>query len=106
QILAWNYRLTPEEKKKLNDLINQGLKLGKIRPSNSPYAAPVFFISKKDGSKRLVQDYQKLNEITIPDQFLLPRIDQLLDELKNVKMFNKLDIVWGYNNLQIRKGDE
>ena len=100
------YPMTKEEMDELDEFIEEGIKTGKLKPSKSPYAAPVFFIKKKDGSRRLVQDYRKLNEYTIPDHFPLPRIDNLLEELRDTKWFNKLDIVWGYNNLRIKEGDE
>ena len=72
----------------------------------SPYARPVFFIKKKDGSWRPIQDYRKLNQATIKDKYPLPRIQDLLNELKGSRYYTKLDIIWGYNNIRIKKGDE
>jgi len=54
----------------------------------------------------LVQDYRKLNQVTIKDKTPLPLIGEVIDKLKEVKYFNKLDLIWGYNNMQIREGDE
>jgi len=91
----------------LDEFIDNELKSGKIRPSKSPYASPCFFIGKKETiEKRLVQDYRKVNEITVKDQTPLPRIQDLLDTLQDYKYFNKMDIIWGYNNIRIREGDE
>ena len=67
---------------------------------------PCFYIPKKNGSLQLVQDYKKLNQVTIKDKTLLPLIGEVIDKLKEVKYFNKLDLIWGYNNVQIKEGDE
>jgi len=72
----------------------------------SRYAAPCFYIPKKDGSLRLVQDYRKLNLITIKDKTPLPLIGEVIDKLKEARYFNKLDLIWGYNNVRIKEGDE
>jgi hypothetical protein len=69
-------------------------------------ASPFFFIKKKDGSLRPVQDYRKLNELTIKNRYPLPLISELVDSLQNAKYFTKLDIRWGYNNVRIKEGDE
>lgn len=69
-------------------------------------ASPFFFIKKKDGSLRPVQDYRKLNEMTIKNRYPLPLIQELLDKLKGARHFTKLDVRWGYNNVRIKEGDE
>ena len=69
-------------------------------------ASPFFFIKKKDGSLRPVQDYRKLNEMTVKNRYPLPLIQELLDKLKGARYFTKLDIRWGYNNVRIKEGDE
>src|SRR5947207_888756 len=69
-------------------------------------ASPFFFIKKKDGSLRPVQDYRKLNELTIKNRYPLPLISELVDSLQDAKYFTKLDIRWGYNNVRIKEGDE
>ena len=69
-------------------------------------ASPFFFVNKKDGKLQPCQDYQYLNDWTIKNSYLLPLISEIMDELKGAKHFTKLDVHWGYNNIQIRKGDE
>ena len=79
---------------------------GKIRPSVSPQAAPVFFVAKKDGKKRLIQDYRYLNSHTVVDSYPLPDIKTLLDDLASLSYFAKFDVRWGFTNIQIKDGDE
>ena len=67
---------------------------------------PFFFVKKKDGKLRPVQDYRKLNEMTIKNRYPLPLIKELVDHLKGLKIFMKLNIRWGYNNIRIKEGDE
>ena len=68
--------------------------------------APVFFVGKKDGKKWMVQDYQYLNEWTIKNNYLLPLISDVLENIGTKKVFTKMDLRWGYNNVQIREGNE
>ena len=68
--------------------------------------SPFFFVRKKDGSLQPVQDYKKLNEMAVRNQYPLPLIQELIDKLKDAKVFTKMDIQWGYNNIQIKEGDE
>jgi hypothetical protein len=75
-------------------------------PLQSPLRAPVFFIKKKDGKLRFVQDYQALNAITRKNRYPLSLINDLIHRLKDAHYFTKLDVRWGYNNVRIRKGDE
>ena len=70
------------------------------------YVAPYFYIPKKDGLLQLVQDYRKLNQIIIKDKTPLPLIGEVIDKLKEVRYFNKLNLIWGYNNVRIKEGDE
>ncbi len=79
---------------------------GASAPSKSPFASPFFFVKKKDGTLRPVQDYRKLNEMTIKNHYLLPLISELIDKLRGAKYFTKLDVRWGYNNVRIREGNE
>ncbi len=69
-------------------------------------ASPFFFVKKKNESLWPVQDYRKLNDITIKNQYPLPLIQELIDKLKEVKWFKKMDVQWGYNNIRIKDGDE
>ena len=69
-------------------------------------ASPFFFVKKKDGKLRPVQDYRKLNEMTIKNRYPLPLIKELVDHLKGSRIFTKLDVRWGYNNIRIKEGDE
>jgi hypothetical protein len=77
-----------------------------IRQSKSPLRALVFFIQKKDGKLRFIQDYRALNAITRKNRYPLPLIDDLIHWLKCVHYFTKLDVRWGYNNVCIREGDK
>ena len=69
-------------------------------------ASPFFFVKKKDGKLRPVQDYHKLNEGTIKNKYPLPLIGELVDKIKDLVYFTKMDIRWGYNNIRIKEGDE
>jgi len=80
--------------------------VGLIVESNSRYAAPCFFIPKKDGTLQLVQDYRRLNQHTIKDKTPLPLINEVIDKLKDAKYFNKLDLIWEYNNVWIKEDGE
>ena len=100
------YPISPLEQKELDAFIEEGLATGRIRPSKSPMASPVFFIKKKDGSLRFVQDYRALNAMTIKNRYPIPLINDLINRLKGARFFTKLDVRWGFNNVRIRKGDE
>ena len=69
-------------------------------------ASPVFFIKKKDGALRLVQDYRALNAITVKNKYPLPLISELIEKLQGVRYFTKLDVRWGFNNVRMKEGDE
>jgi hypothetical protein len=90
-----------ELKKQLNELEQKGY----IRPRLSSWGAPVLFVKKKDGSMRLCVDYRTLNEVTVKNKYLLPRINDLFDQLKGAKYFSKIDLRSGYYQLRIRLGD-
>jgi len=70
------------------------------------YMVPCFYIPKKDSSLWLVQDYRKLNQVTIKDKMPLPLIGEVINKLKKAKYFNKLDLIWKYNNVQIKEDDK
>ncbi|SJL12751.1 uncharacterized protein ARMOST_16182 [Armillaria ostoyae] len=100
------YLLNPIEQKELDKFLDENLASGRIKPSKSPMASPFFFVKKKDGTLRPVQDYRKLNEMTIKNRYPLPLISELMDKLGSAKYFTKLDVCWGYNNVRIKKDDE
>jgi hypothetical protein len=100
------YPLTLVEQGKLEDYIKENLEIGYIRPSKSQYSSPFFFVGKKDGKSRPVIDYGKLNVFTIPDRYLLPLIQELVDKVKDARLFSKMDVRAGYNNIWIKEGDE
>jgi len=94
------------EQQEVRDFIDDQLKKGYIRPTKSPQTSLVFFISKKDGKKWIVQDYRYLNKGMIKNNYLLPLIPELIDCIGNAKVFTKLDLQWGYNNVYIKEGDK
>ncbi|KAF8749708.1 hypothetical protein RHS01_09915 [Rhizoctonia solani] len=100
------YGMTNAESRALKQHIDKELATGKIRPSTSSAGAPVMFVKKADGSLRLVVDYRKLNKVTHKNVYPLPRQDDLMAKLRNAKLFTKLDLCWGYNNVRIKEGDE
>jgi hypothetical protein len=100
------YPLSVTEQGELDRFLTENLEQQRIRPSKSPMAAPVFFVKKKDGSLRLVQDYRKLNDMTIKNKYPLPLISELVNQLRGAKYFTKLDVRWGFNNVRIKEGDE
>ncbi|THH08105.1 hypothetical protein EW145_g2929 [Phellinidium pouzarii] len=100
------YQMSPQEREELDWFIDENLAKGYIRPSMSPQASPFFFVGKKDGTYRGCQDYHYLNEGTIKNAYPLPLISDLLDKLKGMKYFTKLDVRSGYNNICIKDGDQ
>ncbi|GBG89590.1 hypothetical protein CBR_g49380 [Chara braunii] len=99
------YRMSEEELSVLRAQLNDLLEKGWIRPSSSPYCAPVLFVQKKNKDLRLCIDYRKLNTQTIRNADPLPRIDDLLERLGGAKFFSKLDLKSEYHQLEIRKED-
>jgi Reverse transcriptase (RNA-dependent DNA polymerase)/gag-polyprotein putative aspartyl protease len=100
------YSLNPEETKLARKFIDENMAKGYIRPSKSPMASPLFFVGKKEGTdKRPCQDYRWVNEGTIKDSFPIPKITDLLRVLQKARIFTKLDIRWGYNNILIKEED-
>ena len=106
ELNAKAYAMTIKEEEVLNQWLDKQLKARLIVESKSWYAAPCFYIPKKDGSLQLVQDYRKLNQVTIKDKMPLPLIGEVIDKLKEAKYFNKLDLIWGYNNVRIKEGNK
>jgi len=93
------YTMTLKEEEALNQWLDEQLKAGLIVESKLRYAVLYFYIPKKDRSLRLVKNYRKLNKVTIKDKTSLPLIGKVIDKLKEAKYFNKLDLIWGYNNV-------
>ena len=102
------YPLTPKEQKTTEDFLEENLQLGRIHPSNSPQAASFFFVDMKDTSDALwpCQDYWYVNKHTIKDAYPLPLVQNLIDQVKDAKIFTKFDVWWGYNNIHIQDGDQ
>lgn len=95
------YPMNPEEQSALDAFLEENLKSGRIRKSQSPVAAPFFFVKKKDSGLRPVQDYRRLNAATIKDSYPLPLIADVLTRIKDAKIFSKFDVRWGFNNVRI-----
>ena len=99
------YKMAPAELRELKDQLEELLSKGFIWPSISPWGAPVLFMKKKDGSLRLCIDYRQLNRVTIRNQYPLPRIDELFDQLQGSRVYSKLDLRSGYHQLRVQEGD-
>nr|GFC27800.1 putative reverse transcriptase domain-containing protein [Tanacetum cinerariifolium] len=89
------YRLAPSEMKELAEQLKELSDKGFIRPSSSPWGAPVLFFKKKDGSFRMCIDYRELNKLTVKNRYLLPRIDDLFDQLQGSSVYSKIDLSQG-----------
>jgi len=100
------YPLSREEREEVREFVKEQLRKGYIWPSKLPQTAPVFFVRKKDGKKRMVQDYQYLNEWTVKNNYPLPLILDVLENIGTKKVFTKMDLRWGYNNVRIKEGDK
>ncbi|GJX26021.1 putative reverse transcriptase domain-containing protein [Tanacetum coccineum] len=99
------YRLAPSEMKELSEQLKELSDKGFIRPSSSPWGAPVLFVKKKDGSFRMCIDYQELNKLTVKNRYPLPRIDDLFDQLQGSSVYSKIDLRSGYHQLRVREED-
>nr|GFB03814.1 putative reverse transcriptase domain-containing protein [Tanacetum cinerariifolium] len=99
------YRLAPYEMKELSEQLQELFDKGFIRPSSSPWGAPVLFVKKKDGSFRMCIDYGELNKLTVKNRYLLPRIDDLFDQLQGSSIYSKIDLRSGYHQLRVREQD-
>ena len=100
------YPLSREEREEVRKFVKEQLRKGYIWLSKSPQTVLVFFVGKKDGKKRIVQDYRYLNEWTIKNNYPLPLILDILENIGTKKLFIKMDLRWGYNNVRIKEGDE
>ena len=100
-----SYRMAPAELRELKAQLEELLSKGFIRPSISPWGAPVLFVKKKYGSLRLCIDYRQLNRVTIRNQYPLPRIDKLFDQLQGSRVYSKIDLRSGYHQLRVQESD-
>ena len=99
------YRMSFQELEELEKQLKEYVGNGWIRPSQSPYGAPILFVKKKDGTTRMCTDYRALNKITKKNVYPLPRIDELLDRLQGAKFFTKIDLRQGYHQIRIKQDD-
>jgi len=100
------YSLSREEREEVQTFVEDQLRKGYIRPSKSPQTSPVHFVAKKDSTRRMVQDYRYINQWMVKNGYPLPLIADILDGVGKRKVFTKLDLRWGYNNIRIKEGDE
>lgn len=99
------YRLSPNELEEVERQVTALLNADMIRPSTSPWAAPILFVGKKDGTLRMVVDYRGLNAVTVKNRYPLPRIDDLLDRLSGSSVYSLLDLQQGYHQIRIAESD-
>ncbi|GJU78191.1 reverse transcriptase domain-containing protein [Tanacetum coccineum] len=97
--------LAPSELEELSGQLKELQDKGFIRPSSSPWGAPVLFVKKKDGSFRMCIDYRELNKLTVKNRYPLPRIDDLFDQLQGSQFFSKIDLRSGYHQLRVHEDD-
>ncbi|GKB27887.1 putative reverse transcriptase domain-containing protein [Tanacetum coccineum] len=99
------YSLAPSELQELSTQLQELSDKGFIRPSSSPWGAPVLFVKKKDGSFRMCIDYHELNKLTVKNRYPLPRINDLFDQLQGSSVYSKIDLRSGYHQLRVREED-
>jgi hypothetical protein len=97
--------MSVEELKELKKQLTELQEAGYIRPSSSPWGAPVLFVQKKDGSQRMCVDYRSLNEATVKNKYPLPRVEDLFDQMRGARVFLKIDIRSEYHQMKIRSSD-
>jgi len=100
------YPLSKNEREEVQNFVEDQLRKGYIRLSKSSQTSPMFFVDKKDNSKRIVMDYHNLNDQTIKNNYPLPLITELIDNMGSKKVFTKMDLRWGFNNVRIKEEDE
>ncbi|GJW33639.1 putative reverse transcriptase domain-containing protein [Tanacetum coccineum] len=99
------YRLAPSKMKELSYQLQELSDKGFIRPSSSPWGAPVLFVKKKDGSFWMCIDYRELNKLTVKNHYPLPRINDLFDQLQRSNVYSKISLRSGYHQLRVREED-
>ena len=100
------YPLSKKKREEVQNFVEDQLRKEYIRLSKSPQMSPVFFVGKKDRSKRIVMDYHNLNDQTVKNNYPLPLITDLIDNIGSKKVFMKMNLRWGFNNVRIKEGDE
>jgi len=100
------YPLSKNKREEVQQFIEDQLRKEYIRLSKLPQTSPVFFVGKKDSSKRIVMDYHNLNNQTIKNNYLLLLIIELINNMGSKKVFTKMDLRWGFNNMRIKEEDE
>ncbi len=100
-----SYRLSPDERAVVQEYVQKLLVNGWIRPSTSPWGAPILLVPKPDGTMRVCVDYRGLNALTVKNRYALPRVDDLLDSLSGAKVFTALDLASGYWQIKISEED-
>jgi len=100
------YPLSKNKREEIQNFVEDQLRKGYIRLSKSPQTSPVFFVGKKNGSKQMVIDYHNLNNQTMKNNYPLPLITDLIDSMEGKRVFTKIDLWWGFNNVRIKEEDE
>jgi hypothetical protein len=100
------YPMPVNKQAELDQFLAENLWKGYIVPLKSPMSSPVFFIKKKDGKLWLIQDYQKLNDITVKNCYPLPLALDIINQLRGARYFTKFNVRWGYTNVQIKEGNK
>jgi hypothetical protein len=101
-----NYPMSVDKQRKADKFLEENVRKGYIQLLQSPFAAPVFFVKKKDRKLHFIQDYRWLNKWTVKDWYPLPLSADIINRLAGAKFFTKFDVRWGYNNIRVRKGDK
>jgi hypothetical protein len=100
------YRISPEESNHLKKELDRLCEMGIIKPSNTPFTSPIILVKKKNGEYRMVVDYRKLNKQTRDDPYPLPRIDDLIDELGDSRIFSALDLRSGFHQVPMKENSK
>lgn len=104
-VITTPYRHPKAYKDEIEKAIQELLALGHIKPSSSPFASSVVLVKKKDGTLRMCIDYRALNKKTLKNRYPIPRIDELMDELRGANYFSKIDLRFGYHQIRVRDQD-
>jgi hypothetical protein len=99
------YMMSMEELKELKKQLTELQEAGYIRPSSSPWGAPVLFVQKKDGSQRMCVDYRSINDVAVKNKYPLPHIEDLFDQMRGARVFSKIDLRSRYHQMKIRPSD-